>query len=476
MASQSAIAQSGSVVTADQINYQQKMFSHPDYKFELQQPNTYGQDIVLGVSQTPVTINIPPNVFNLSQSQLLFSVVIPASVATNTYTWYANQALSAISHIQFYAGSNQYIADIDNLQNYLDIVIKKETESDEFLSLDPLTGVSQSNSVVNVVPALRNSTIAVINTPNGAANASSVNYLEPAYFSVSAAATAVTINVQFPLKLIKNSIFSIDKNLYFGQLTYLKLYFGPLSKVCYSSDSNANPSAGAKISFSGLAAATVKIQNLQLMLAEECNQDLVTMIKNKVAMEGQSYMIPYVQAFKNANSGTTQNINIQFNEGNGRTLMKVYHALYNNTEDLDIAYDHANTATVSGVVNSAANQKVFTYYTTLNGKRSQDITIDCTPTGLFLDYMQHKKQLRGSILSNLNVYQYNWFHCDDFSDFGSRYDQDNKGELISGIPMSVAPLTWGFTGLTMRSIALQHYTWAVFVKKLTMTAGTVEVN
>ena len=102
MASLSAIAEGGSVVTADQINYKQKMFSHPDYKFELQQPNTYGQDIVLGVSQTPVTINIPPNNFNLSQSQLLFSVVIPASVATNTHTWYANQALSAISHIQFY--------------------------------------------------------------------------------------------------------------------------------------------------------------------------------------------------------------------------------------------------------------------------------------------------------------------------------------------------------------------------------------
>ena len=212
------------------------------------------------------------------------------------------------------------------------------------------------------------------------------------------------------------------------------------------------------------------------MLAEECNQDLVTMIKNKVAMEGQTYMIPYVQAFKNPNAGSTQNINIQFNEGNGRSLMKVYHSLYNNTEDLDIAYDHANTATVSGVVNSAANQKVFAYYTTLNGKRSQDITIDCTQTGLFLDYMQHKKQIRGSILCNLNVYQFNWFHCDDFCNFGYRYNQDNKGELISGIPMSIAPLTWGFTGLSMRNIALQHYTWAVFVKKLTMTAGIIEVN
>ena len=151
------------------------MFSHPDYKFELQQPNTYGQDIVLGVSQIPVTINIPPNVFNLSQSHLIFSVVIPASVATNTITWYANQALSAISYIQFYASSKQYIADIDNLQNYLDIVIKKETEADKFLSFDLLTGVSQSINVVNLVPALRHSTVAVVNTPNGAANSSDIN-------------------------------------------------------------------------------------------------------------------------------------------------------------------------------------------------------------------------------------------------------------------------------------------------------------
>lgn len=60
--------------------------------------------------------------------------------------------------------------------------------------------------------------------------------------------------------------------------------------------------------------------------------------------------------------------------------------------------------------------------------------------------MSHKRQLRGSILSNSNIYQYNWVHCDDFSDFGARYDQDNKGELISGIPITVAPLTWSFVG------------------------------
>ena len=128
------------------------------------------------------------------------------------------------------------------------------------------------------------------------------------------------------------------------------------------------------------------------------------------------------------------------------------------------------------------------YYTQLNGKRNQDITIDCTSNAAnpFLDYMTHRRQLRGSILSNLNVYQYNWFHCDDWSDFGPKYDQDNKGELISGIPMSVAPLTWSFVGVSIRAATgvaganlnntFQHYTWFVFIKKLTMSPGTVLVQ
>ena len=71
------------------------------------------------------------------------------------------------------------------------------------------------------------------------------------------------------------------------------------------------------------------ISNLQLMLDVECNQDLRTMIINQVESTGLSYLIPYVQAFKNSNQGTAQNISIQFDQGNGRSLMKVYHAPYN---------------------------------------------------------------------------------------------------------------------------------------------------
>jgi len=209
------------------------------------------------------------------------------------------------------------------------------------------------------------------------------------------------------------------------------------------------------------------------MLAVESNQDLRTMIINKVTNSELSYLIPYVQSYKTSNSGQSQTISMALDIGNGRSLLKVYHAPYNSLESYDAMYDHCNNDEVAG---AAVVQKVKSYYTQLNGKRNQDITLDCTGSGPFLDYMQHRRQLRGSILSNLNIYQYSWFHCDDWADFGPRYDQDNNGELISGLPMSIAPLTWSFVGLVMNPMVLQHYTWFVFVKKLTMTKGTVLVQ
>ncbi len=492
MASQSAIAEGGSVVTADQINYQQKMFSHPSYRFEPQFSNTFGAPINLSsASQIPVTINLPPEVFNLAQSYLTYSVNLPAIDATHAI-WTARQALKEISHIQFYTGSGMWIVDLDNLQNYLDITLKKELDQDEFLSLDELTGIYASNSPINVVPARRNSNITNITTAGRAPTDSKINYTEPGYFDVAPLNTAVTYDVSFPLRLIKNTAFSIDKNMYLGQTSYLKLYFGPLSKIAFSSTTLNNPSAGVNALYTGAgtigggntpgtAGAPVTPINLQLMLAVECNQDLRTMIINQVSTSGLSYLIPYVQAFKTNNSGTSQTVSIQLDQGNGRSLMKVYHSIYNSFEQEDCMYDHANTALVAGAIDVASppnNQKVAQYYTQLNGKREQDITLDCTYNGPFLDYMQHRRQLRGSILSNRDVFQYNWLHCSDYCDFGPRYDQDNKGELISGIPMSVAPLTWSFVGTIMRAAnnAFFHYTWFVFVKKLTMSPGQVIVQ
>jgi len=100
----------------------------------------------------------------------------------------------------------------------------------------------------------------------------------------------------------------------------MKLYFGPISKVCYQQiTAFARPSDGTKAAYAGAATVT----NLQLMLAVETNQDLRSMITNKVQGEGLSILIPYVQAFKTSGTSTSQNVNLQLDQGNGRSLVKV---------------------------------------------------------------------------------------------------------------------------------------------------------
>ncbi len=466
MASESSIAEGSNIVTADELNFQQKSFSHSSTRYNAQFPNTFGQAINLNQSTTPVTINIGPNVMNLGEAILNYQLNLPAAAA---YIWYHRQALPGVSHIQYYANNSMYIVDLDNVSNYCDIMIKKETSREDFLSMDPLlNGVGQSNSVVNVVPALRNSNTTVGNLPNLAANPSSMNFTEPAYFDVSALAQPVTLIISFKLKLIKNTWFSCAKEMYCPLTTYLKIYFGPLSKIAYNSTSNASPSAGVKTSYNGGAAAgaNATITNLQLMLPIETNENIISMMQNKVLTSGLSYIIPYPVAFKNSNNGNSQTISIQFDSTNGRTLQKVIHAVFNNLEDLDTAFDHQNNDVIAGSAVTAALQKVQSYYTMINSKRQQDLTLDCTAAGPYLDYLQNRKYLEGSILSNLNVYQYNWHHTDDFCQFGSNYDQQNTGELVSGIPLNLSPITWAFNGQIMRSNAFQHYTWAIFSKKM----------
>ena len=123
---------------------------------------------------------------------------------------------------------------------------------------------------------------------------------------------------------------------------------------------------------------------------------------------GLSYMIPY-EAFKHSNSGTSQNISIQLDQGNGRSSVKVYHAPYNQQEQLDTMYDHANTGlianTIDTVATGAVNQKLTQYYTQINGKREQDITIEVPFSILCLigakkrKYIEERKYLSIQLVS-----------------------------------------------------------------------------
>lgn len=461
---------------APNIDYAQTPFRSGVLQFQTVQSNQFGSPINLNTSQIPVVFNLPTEVMNLAESVLAFTVNISAPTVNN-YIWTYADVIGEISHIQLYGTNNMFIADLDNLNKYSKFVIQREMSLKEYLTNDPMNKFCQSNSLANVVPALRcgNSLVAAETGPNPAA----LNYLEMAHFNVGAISAAVTYNVQLPLKFLKNTILAMNKNIYFDSIAYLKVFFGPISNVCYMSTSNANPSAGVVGAYTVLAGQpTPFISNLQLYLAIETEHDERARLINQVQTSGLSMMIPYVQCYKNSNSGPTQNINLQLDSSCGRMVSKIYHSIFANSEALDSAYDNSNNPQNAG---SLQTQKVNQYYTQYNGRRLQNISIDATSPA-FTDYMMQKTSLRGSLLENLSLFQYSWHHLDDFSGLSADYVHGNKDDLVSGRALGPVPVTWTFNGINMRATAaaegnsFQHYTFGVFMKQLKIMRGQIEVS
>ena len=458
------IAESGSVVNAPSLEYSQKLFRHGTLQYQQVFPNTYGSPIALNASQSQVTFNIPTSVFNLSKSYLMYTITLPASSTGGRYIWTPQDVISEIQHIQFYPqSSGQMMVDLDNLSNYSKIALKRNTSFENYMTNDIQNRLYPSNVVNNVVPAIRNSTPAL-----AVAVPSSRNYNEPAYFSVGALATAVTYDVMLPLKNITDTIFMLDKNLYFGgALTYLKIYTQVLNKIAFQSASAAAPSTAGVETY--VTAGAPAMSNLQLMLNVEIDPDVCADVMRTVNGGGLSMIIPYPISYKNSGQSTTQNITIQFDAGGGKSLNKVIHSIWDNSEANDLAYDCSNNPTGDG---SATPQKVQQYQTQLNGMRIQNINLDCTAAGHYIDYLNIRDQLRGSVLSNRNIFQWNWHHCDNWDNFGPDYNQNKStgNELVSGLPLGeTKALTWSFLGTVMNNAQYQHYTWAIFTRKLTIT-------
>ncbi|HVT63453.1 MAG TPA: hypothetical protein VHD33_08215, partial [Legionellaceae bacterium] len=331
--------QSGApAVSAKNLDYTQEAYRHSRLQYVPTFPNQYGSPIYLTSGQTPSVFNLPTDVFNLSESILMYSVNLSAAGAGN-YIWYPADTYAEISHIQFYGSNNQLMVDLDNANNFFKVVGKHEMGLTEFLSNDFENRLYPSNNLVNLVPSLRVQSGVTTPVP------SAINYTEPAYWIVGDANTDIAYQVQLPLRLFKNTLLSMDKNFYFNQITYMKIFWGPYTKMAFMSTSNANPSAGIPLPYVPTTTTDCQISNVQLMLATETLEDERMRAINQISgpnAPGLSTIIPYAFNYKNTNAGGSQNINIQLDIGAGRTLMRMYHAVFNNVEQSNTMYDCSN--------------------------------------------------------------------------------------------------------------------------------------
>ena len=136
--------------------------------------------------------------------------------------------------------------------------------------------------------------------------------------------------------------------------------------------------------------------------------------------------------------------------------MKIFHAAYNATESVNTAYDRGNLA----------DAKITEYYTAIDNERTSQYNYD--PSN-FDDYVVMRNYLMGSCILSFDEFYFNYLNtenlCADESVGERKKIEDN---YIDGKPLD-KEVKWDIY-CTTAGDPLNHYTYAVCLRELTITA------
>lgn len=470
-----------SQVTSEELKYRSSSYLHPKQKFQQLQPFSGNQPKVIGTGGGEIIFQLSNKVMNLSKSILEFTIT-PSAAGVGFHNVKYVKPLAPIRQIQLYTQSGVYLCDLYHVNKYLDVVYYPETSLDEFLSNELSTAINgvksmqthRSNLTAGNVPAYGDNQKRISIPANGAfaditETIPTINYTEKLYYqpgSADAAADPI-IKISFPLKYIYNTIFSVDKNIYMGEILNLRFVFADTKDIMYKVD---KVGAGGNIrpSVDNTPDVTLTADNFYIYLAVENDLEIARQIIDRVNTQGLMLNLPYVYAYKtNFASGTNQSLSLRFNRAHGKKLKKIYHAPCHGKEETVYNYVRDN---VDGV------KTVDYYYTLLNNDRMQEFNIKCSE---YKDWQLHRHKLLGSSIQSVQEYQYGWFHCDDFTGeqpLCSKIAHDNN--LSSGIDLNVEQ-KWDIY-LTMNNDrsangGITHYNFAITEKELIIRPGQIMV-
>lgn len=496
---------------SEELDFKKKMCHSSHYRMSKITPREGSSPITITTAGGQESnLEVPVRASNYSRSILSYTYAPPA-IANNSNKCYVDN-LSTIRQLQFQARTGVYVVDVNEVGNYTKIVWKPETKLDEFLSLENHDNGSGAGSLlqkcnVGAVPQLsfddtvvagqfasafdaaadgdptdaelkaefdivRASLDNLVLPPatssrrhndtllaNGTGNYSPINvpFNEPKYFSGGAINTAdPVINVKIPLGMIYNTLLSLDKTIMFPEIMNLRIVWNATPKIYYYNN-DAKSTGGGTLAVAG---GNITVSNLKLFLAVETREDVINSLRQKISSpEGMSILMPYVHSYKTNLTSTSQNVVLKFDRGHGQRLQKIYHSLFNNTESKNTAYDNDNRS----------DAKLLSFHTTLDGQRLQEFDVD---TSVYEDYMLLKDKLKGSVLMNSDIYQYNWFWCDDFTNNRPLWDKDPNE--MCGLSLD-QERRWEIDATTANANH-NHYSFIVVQRELRIKSNSIELS
>ena len=440
------------IITCE-FDYQKDTITHPTYQYSKINQQSGLQTITVPTGGGVESIfELPPKVFNLARS-ILTNVVVPGTGAANNLVFL--DCIPHIQQIQLYSRTGMYLCDLMYANNYTSAIMRHENLLGEVLNNDIpgddvgfWEGLFPCNEAVtaNVFP------------PTGAA--SDVNYIEPAYQCLTAgyANAHPIIHYQFQLRQYKNTILSLDKDLYFGGETlYLRVVWAPSAKLGYL----VTPAT---------MTAAYTITNLVLLLAVEQNKILENQLMEKVKSgEGFTTICPMVYYNKiNLGASSNQSIQVRYNRGHGATLKKIYVAPFANVENSNTAYSR----------NNAAGAMVSIFNTTVNNTRTSQYDYYCANGD---DWIAKKDKLKGSCILTSNEYYRNWTWIEDFTDNYSLQDRkyilpQSVDNILDGLNLN-EEVIYQFTNYNTvgNNPQLNYYVFACTQKNLVVNANGIQL-
>jgi len=483
-------------IVSSQLDYSKVLSSHPVYSYNRILPLSGSQSTTLTASGGNETVfELPTKVYNFARSRLEFTLAIPkvdiAVPAANTYTWVFKDAVSPIRQMQLYTRAGLYLCDIPYFNNYTKLVRKPFTPLKDFLEFDimhnsangvatPIGRNSSTGSFLQRNNDLRTAAnAAALTGANDVAPSSiskrydnsnaSLSYTEAQYLDASTDNNAgntpnpaMFYRVSIPFKEIKNCIFALDKDLYFGgEILILRIVWDTLNKVCYqvtNAGGNVNPVAAAGTLL--VPGTAINIDAMTFYLAIEKDPAIVTDIINAAATDqGLSVLCDYIFPYKfNVGPSTNPSVTLRFNRGHGRKLKFIIAGVFNNVEQVSTAYDCSNVGISAAGDFYAIGTKITQFYTLLNNNRLQEYDLIAANGD---DYKYIRDYIKESVLQNQNIYAYNWCFIENFC--GEKTTEVHPN-LDCGIPLDIEQ-KWDIY-YTTPNLTLNHYLFGVVQRLL----------
>ena len=411
------------------IEYRPTLVADSEYKMTRLVQQSGGDSVPINASNNSATIELPAVCMNLAQSYLNFDIAVPVHTTLTAYSW-AYRDTPPISRLELFTRSGKYLCDISNFSNIYQAFGQRTKKIESFHGSDNALVVKTGLNDMKVQKLARGGD--------------------------GTTAAPVLVNFRIPGSELFNTVLSLDKSLYFGEVLQLRITFQPKDAIGFWSTGIA-PNTGLPTGAT-VATGNITLTGLNYFLAQEQNPRVVNDLVQTVSTEGMTVVVPFVHSYKTTATAADTAVSIRLSRGHGQSVERIYTIPINGAEELETRYVADAGALVS-------------FYSLLNSRRLQEFDVICGTTKDYGWLRAHEKKDRVVSLSEADNDTRNFAWSDSWCD----HLECAKDQKLGGLDLSVEQKYDIYFKAAATATTTKYYSAVVCQKMLSMGPAGVDI-